>query len=210
TELGDVHRSDRTAGSKTVNMSGLTKVVVIGGSREQGGDFTVHFDEAASATDVMITRWNTAVGTEFEVDSAGWSWTWISPDIIVDTNNDELDDGNVFFGRDNKLKVRLRNRGNATASNNIRVDFWYQKATPHLTTAGWIPVKNLGGVTQQLTGLSLAAGADAWFSVDWAPVDDGTHHPHWCVKAKVTVAGDPNADNKMAFRNFANVVVPSP
>jgi hypothetical protein len=207
--LVDVHRSDRSAWSKTINMAGLTKVVVIVGSREHGGDFTVHFDEVAAASDVMITRWNTAVGTEFEVDPRGWAWAWVSPDIMVDTNDDLLEDGNVLFGQNNKLKVRLRNRGNAAAGN-IQVDLWYQKATPHLTSAGWIPVQNAASITQQLTGLSLAAGAEGWFSVDWAPVDDGTHHPHWCVKALVTVTGDPNTDNKMAFRNFDNVIVGAP
>jgi hypothetical protein len=207
--LVDVHRSDRSAWSKTINMAGLTKVVVIVGSREHGGDFTVHFDEVAAASDVMITRWNTAVGTEFEVDPRGWAWAWVSPDIMVDTNDDLVEDGNVLFGQNNKLKVRLRNRGNAAAGN-IQVDLWYQKATPHLTSAGWIPVQNAASITQQLTGLSLAAGAEGWFSVDWAPVDDGTHHPHWCVKALVTVTGDPNTDNKMAFRNFDNVIVGAP
>jgi hypothetical protein len=133
----------------------------------------------------------------------------VSPDIMVDSNNDLLDDTSVFFGQNNKLKVRLRNRGNAAASN-IQVSLWYQKATPHLTSAGWIPVQNTAGVTQVLTGLSLAAGADAWFTADWAPADDGTHHPHWCVKAVVSCAGDPNADNKMAFRNFDNVAVGGP
>jgi hypothetical protein len=37
---------------------------------------------------------------------------WVSPDIMVDTNNDNLDDTSVLFGENNKLKVRLRNRGN--------------------------------------------------------------------------------------------------
>ena len=207
--LVDIHRSDRTTWSKTINMAGLNKVVVIVGSRENGGSFSLEFDEVVAASDVMITRWNTAVGTEFEVDPRGWSWAWVSPDIMVDTDGDLLEDGSVKFGQNNKLKVRLRNRGNSAASN-IQVDFWYQKATPHLTSAGWIPVKNSAMVTQQLTGLSLAAGAEQWFEVDWAPLDDGTHHPHWCVKALVTVSGDPNIDNKMAFRNFDNVVVAAP
>lgn len=207
--LVDVHRSDRTSYAKTINLSGLSKVLVIVASKEQSGDFTIHFDEIAIATDVMVTRWNTAAGREYEVDPRGWSWTWISPDIMVDTNSDGLDDTNVFFGANNKLKVRLRNRGNTPASN-ISVDFWYQKATPHLTSAGWIPVQNTSGVTQHLTGLTLAAGTDQWFEVDWSPVDDGTHHPHWCVKVAVSCAGDPNADNKMAFRNFANVAVGAP
>jgi hypothetical protein len=204
--LLDVHRSDRTAWSKTIDMAGLSRVVVIVASREHGGDFTVHFDEVAAASDVMVTRWNSAVGTEYEVDPAGWSWAWISPDIMVDTDNDGNDDGNVFFGQNNKLKVRLRNRGNAAAAD-IRLDFWYQKATPYLTTAGWIPVQSQALVTQVLTGLSLAPGAENWFEVDWAPVDDGSGQHHYCVKVLATVAGDPNADNKMAFRNFNNVEV---
>jgi hypothetical protein len=207
--LVDLHRSDRTAWSKTINMAGLSKVVVIVGSPKHGGDFTIHLDEVASTTDVMVTRWNTAVGTGYEVDPAGWAWAWVSPDIMVDTNNDPLDDGSVFFGQNDRLKVRLRNRGNAPASN-IRIDFWYQKATRYLTSAWWIPVQNTASVTQQLTGLSLAAGVDAWFAVDWAPVDDGTRQNHWCVKGLVTVPGDPNADNKMAFRNLNNVLLSGP
>jgi hypothetical protein len=207
--LVDLHRSDRTTWSKTINMSGLSKVVVIVASREHGGDFTVQLDEVAAASDVMVTRWNTALGKEYEVDPAGWSWAWISPDIMVDTNDDLLDDVAVFFGQNNKLKVRLRNRGNAAAAG-IRVDFWYQKATPFLTTAGWIPVEDANGATQVLSGLSLAAGAEQWFAVNWAPVDDGTHHNHWCVKVLVTAVADANIDNKMAFRNFANVAVGSP
>lgn len=207
--LVDIHRSDKATYSKTIGMSGLTRVLVIVGSKENGGNFTLHFDEMAQASDVMVTRWNSRVGTEYEVDPKGWSWTWISPDIMVDTNDDLMDDTNVLFGQNNKLKVRLRNRGNADA-NNIRIDFWYQKATPFLTSAGWIPVQNLAGVTQQLTGLTLAQGPEQWFTVDWCPVDDGTHHDHWCVKVQVTCTTDPNSDNKMAFRNFANVIVASP
>jgi hypothetical protein len=207
--LVDVHRSDRPSWSKTINMAGLSKVVVIVASKEQSGNYTLTFDEVASATDVMVTRWNTAAGTEFEVDPRGWAWAWISPDVMVDSNDDLLDDTSVFFDHDNKLKVRLRNRGNAPADD-IAVSFWYQKATPYLTSAGWIPVQNHAGVTQHLSGLSLAAGAEQWFGVDWSPVDDGTHHPHWCVKVTVTCPGDPNADNKIAFRNFANVAVGGP
>jgi hypothetical protein len=207
--LVDIHRSDRTSYAKTINLAGLTKVVVIVASRATGGDFTLNIDEVPSATDVMVTRWNTRVGTEYEADPRGWSWTWISPDLMVDNDDDLLEDTSVFFGHNNKLKVRLRNRGNAAASN-IQVSFWYQKATPFLTTSAWIPVQNLAGVTQQLAGLTLAAGAESWFAVDWCPVDDGTHHPHWCVKVQVSCPGDPNLDNKMAFRNFSHAVVGSP
>jgi hypothetical protein len=205
--LIDVHRSDSASYSKTLNFSGLSQIIVIVASRATPGDFTIQFDEVAAASDVMVTRWNSAVGTEYEVNPRGWAWTWVSPDVMVDNNNDGLADTTVFFGQDNALKVRLRNRGNQMV-NNIQIDFWYQKATPFLSAAGWTLVQNAAAVTQQITGGSLAAGADNWFTVQWAPVDDGTHHPHWCVKVKVTVAGDPNSDNKMALSNFANVQVP--
>lgn len=125
---------------------------------------------------------------------------------MVDNNDDLLEDTEVYFGVNNKLKVRLRNRGNSDATGTISIQFWYQKATPYLTTTGWVPVQNLANVTQQITGASLAAGTENWFTVDWAPDNDGTDHRHWCVKVLVAVAGDTNIDNKMAFRNFSNVI----
>ncbi len=208
--LVDVHRSDATTWSKTIHVGGLESVVVIVSARTAAGGFTVQFDEVASATDVMATRWNSVVGTEYEVDPRGWAWTWVSPDVMVDTDDDLLADTEVLFGVDNKLKVRLRNRGNA-AADDIQVEFWYQKATPFLTAAGWIPVQDAALVTQVVTGESLAPrgspGDEKWVSVNWAPVDDGTHHPHWCVKVRITVPGDPNADNKVVLSNFGNVVV---
>ncbi len=202
----DIHRSDQATYSKTVNMQDLSRLIIIVASRENGGDFGLTFTEVASATDVMVTRWNSLEGTEYEFNPKGWTWTWISPDIMVDNDDDFLEDTDVFFGVNNKLKVRLRNRGNADAANNIDIRFWYQKATPYLTTAGWMPVQNAANVTQEIIGASLNAGAEDWFTVDWAPDNDGTDHKHWCVKVEVTVAGDPNIDNKMAFRNFSSVV----
>lgn len=199
--LVDVHRSDKATYSKTINASGLSEIVVIVASRDGAGDFSVQIDEVASATDVMVTRWHTQAGREYEIDPVGYSWNWISPDVMVDNNNDGLADGDVVFGQNNKLKIRLRNRGNANASN-IQVEFWYQKAGTGLPPSGWIPIQNLAAVTQVITGETLAAGAEKWLTVDWAPVNDGTNHPHWCVKAVVTVAGDPNTDNKQVFSNF--------
>jgi hypothetical protein len=208
--VADLHRSDRPSYSKTISMSGLTSVVVIVAARENPGDYTVAFEEVASATDVMVTRWNSAVGREYEIDPRGWSWSWVSPDVMVDTDNDGLADTQVVFGIDNRLKVRIRNRGNAPATG-IQVEFWYQKAAPYLTAARWIPVQNTALVTQVVTGETLAPagapGSEKWVGVDWAPVDDGTHHPHWCVRARITVAGDPNTDNKMVLSNFGNLVV---
>lgn len=210
--LLDISRSDLATYSKTINMDGLANVVVIVASRENGGSFTLDFDEVASDTDVHVTRWNSAVGTEYEVDPRGWSWTWVSPDVMVDNDDNGLADTEVYFDQNNRLKVRLRNRGNAPADN-IGIEFFYQKATPHLSAAAWIPVQNSAGVVQTIAGETLdAAGAandEKWFTVDWAPANDGTDYEHWCIKAVVTVPGDPNLDNKVVLSNFADVIVSS-
>ncbi|MEO8179210.1 MAG: hypothetical protein ABI895_10295 [Deltaproteobacteria bacterium] len=207
--LLDLHRSDRSTYSKTIDLSGLSEVVVIVSARMNPGDYSIQFEELATASDVMVTRWNTRVGKEYEIDPRGWAWTWTSPDVMVDTDDDGLADSQVFFGVNNKLKLRLRNRGNA-AANNIQVEFWYQKATPFLTAAGWLPVQDTALTTQTVTGESLAAagqaGSEKWVSVDWAPVNDGTNHEHWCVRALVTAVGDLNIDNKMVLSNFSSVV----
>ncbi len=208
--LLDICRSDQATYSKTINMEGLSSVVVIVASRENGGSFTLDLDEIASDTDVQVTRWNSAVGTEYEVNPRGWSWAWVSPDVMVDNDDDGLADTEVYFGQNNRLKVRLRNRGNA-AANNIGIEFFYQKATPYLSAAAWIPVQDSAGVVQTITGETLDAASGAndekWFAVDWAPVNDGTDHGHWCVKAVVTVPGDPNLDNKIVLSNFSDVIV---
>lgn len=210
--LLDIHRSDTATYSKTINMAGIGSLIVIVASRDNGGDCTLAVEETPSDTDVMVSRWNSRVATEYEINPAGWSWHWVSPDIMVDTDDDGAADTEVFFDQNNTLKIRLRNRGNVPASN-ITVDFWYQKATPYLSASAWIPVTNTAGAIQQVTGGSLAAQGDAagddeqWFAVDWAPANDGTDHQHWCVKAKITVPGDPNSDNKVVLSNFSNVTV---
>ena len=37
--LADIHRSDRTNYSKTINMAGLIRVLIIVASKEHGGDY---------------------------------------------------------------------------------------------------------------------------------------------------------------------------
>lgn len=203
--LVDLHRSDRAMWTKTINVSGLTSIAVIVGTRMSAGDYSIQFEEIASASDVMVTRWNSQAGTEYESDPQGWSWTWVSPDVMVDTNDDLIRDTDVFFGQNNKLKLRLRNRGNAPA-NGVTVQFFYQRANPGLNPASWMPVTNAMSAVQTAGPINLAAGAEQWVSVDWAPVDDGTHAPHWCVKAVITAPGDPNSDNKVVLSNFGHVI----
>jgi hypothetical protein len=205
----DIHRSESTTWTKTIDMSGLDALIVIVASRANAGDFDLQFDEIATAADTMVTRWNSRVGTEYEVDPRGFAWTWVSPDIMVDNDNDGMADTEVFFGQDNTFKVRLRNRGNLAASN-LQIDFWYQKCAPTLSSTAWLPMQDLNGVTQQITNATLAAGAETWFSVNWAPVDDGSGVQHWCVKVKITAPGELNTDNKLTLSNFGHVITADP
>ena len=206
----DIHRTDAASYRKRItNDRGgvkLAKLLLVVTGCDASGSFTLSAASAAPAPDVMVTRWHTVRQTEYEIDSIGWAWTWISPDIYVDNDLDGIADNVIYFNTDNKLHVRLHNKGNASASG-ISVEFWYQDATPGLLDAAWLRVQNTDGITQTLTGLSLAAGASGAFSVDWAPVPSGRSH-HFCIRAVVSVPGDPNTDNKRVLSNFGNVVLP--
>ena len=208
--LRDIHRTDAGSYSKRItNDRGgvkLAKLVLVVTGADSTGSFTLSASPAAPAPDVMVTRWHSVIRTEYEIDSANWAWTWVSPDIWVDNDGDGLADGEVLFNTDNKLHLRLHNKGNATA-NGIGAQFWYQDASPGLSDAAWLPVKNTAGIVQSLSGLTLAAGASNDWSVDWAPTPSGMSH-HFCIRAVVSVPGDPNTDNKRLLSNFGNVVLP--
>lgn len=205
----DILRSDRTTWNRTIanDRSGtkLDHILIVVAGTDTGGSYTLGVKDVPAAPDVMVTRWHHVAGTHYEIDSFGWAWTWTSPDIWVDNNGNGLADGEVFFNRNNKLYIRLRNQGRANASN-IVVNFWYQDASGGLSDAAWLPVQNKDLVTQSLTGLNLPAGATNQWSVDWAPVPSGTSR-HFCIRAVVTVPNDPNTDNKRCLSNFGNVIM---
>jgi hypothetical protein len=206
----DIHRTDAATYSKRItnDLAGvkLAKLVLVVTGADSAGSFTLSASSAAAAPDVMVGRWHSVMKTEYEINSLYWAWTWVSPDIWVDNDMDGIADGQVFFNTDNKLNIRLHNKGNAAASG-ISVQFWYQDASPGLSDAAWLPVKDTGGTTQTLTGLSLPAGASNNWSVNWSPTPSGTSH-HFCIRAIVSVPGDPNTDNKRVLSNFGNVVLP--
>jgi len=213
----DILRSDRTTWNRTIanDRSGtdLDHLMIIVAGTDTGGSFTLSVQDVAAAPDVMVTRWHHTAGTHYEIDAFNWAWTWVSPDIWVDTNMDGVADDEVYFNQNNKLFIRLHNQGNVAASG-IQVQFWYQDASGGLSDAAWQPVRNDTGVIQTLTGLTLPAqgsspippnpAANAW-SVDWAPAPSGTSK-HFCVRAVVTIPGDPNIDNKRCLSNFGNVI----
>src|SRR4029077_15515499 len=193
----DIHRSDKASYSKFLTnfRSGkrLSKILCAVSGCETGGSFTVSASSASAAPDIMVTRWNTALKNEYEIDSRNWSWTWVSPAIWVDNDNDGIADGVVFFNFDNKLHIRLHNKGNAPASG-VSVSFFYQDASGGLSDASWLPVQDTNGVTQVLTGLSLADGHSNAFVGNWSPAPSGASQ-HFCVRAIVS-SSDPNTDNK--------------
>lgn len=205
----DIHRTDRTSYTKMITNvrdgKHLSKLGIVVTGADSSGSYSLNITSSAPASDVMVTRWHSAMKKEYEIDSRNWAWTWVSPDVWVDNDGDGSADGQVFFNFDNQLHIRLHNKGNVDATD-IQVDLSYQDASGGLSPAGWLPVQNTGGITQVLTGLTLAAGATNDWAVDWSPSPSGMSN-HFCVRAIVTSPGDPNTDNKRVQSNFGNVVV---
>ncbi|MFT5478450.1 MAG: hypothetical protein ACI8Y8_003817 [Planctomycetota bacterium] len=183
--LAEVHRSQALDLTKVVAFDGLDSVIVIVATRDLGGDFTLLFGEHASLSDVMITPANARAGTETCVDPSGWAWSWLSPDIMVDNDDDGRSDGLLPTGMDNKLKVRLRNRGNVR-SGPVMVRFWYQSATLGPSAEGWMPVRDASGERQELQSLRLDPDEFRWFAVQWAPADDGSGEAGFRVRVELT------------------------
>jgi hypothetical protein len=204
----DILRTDRSTWSRTIANArdgiSLDHVLIVVAGTDSGGSFALSVATAPPAPDVMMTRWHHRAGTHYEIDSFGWAWTWVSPDIWVDNDGNGLADDEVHLSQDNALFIRLRNQGHADASG-IGVQFWYQDASGGLSDAAWQPVRDAAGAVRSLAGLPLAAGAVDQWSVNWAPTPSGTSH-HFCVRAVVTVPGDPNTDNKRCLSNFGNVI----
>ena len=173
----DIHRTDKATYTKQITSLRdgvrLTKLAVVVTGADSSGSFSVSATSTAPAPDVMVTRWHSVMKNEYEIDSRNWAWTWISPDIWVDNDEDGSADGQVFFNFNNKLHIRLHNKGNLEAPG-IQVEFFYQDASGGLSDAGWLPVQNTGGITQVLSGLTLASGASNDWVVDWSPSPSGT------------------------------------
>lgn len=204
----DIYRTDSETWTRTVgierNGTELDHIVVVVAGTETGGQFSLTVADVPDTPDVSVTRWHTEAGTHYEIDPFGWSWTWTSPDVWVDNDGDGTADDRVYFNQNNDLFLRLRNQGTADASG-ISVEFWYQDASSNLDPTAWKAVADASGTVQKLSGLSLGAGADGEWSVQWAPTPAGNSN-HFCVRAVVSVPGDPNSDNKRVLTNFGNVV----
>ncbi|HEY0421824.1 MAG TPA: hypothetical protein VGC82_00695 [Rhodopila sp.] len=166
-------------------------------NREYGGHHSLTVRAMESAPLVSATRWNCRGGTELEVDPRGWSWTWLSPDVIVDTDRDGIRFPGVLPGMVNRLRLRLRNRGNAVASD-IRVKFWWQPAGPQLSSWAWTPVAEASCVR-------LQPNDEEWVAVEWVPPPEQPGLSGWCIKAEIVVPNDPNTDDKIVLSGVAGV-----
>ena len=182
--LLEVHRYDEATVRKLIHFEGLDSVLVIIGARDSAGSFTLAFEEHAELSDVMVTPANAIAGSEMAVDPRAWSWTWMSPDVMVDNDDDGRADELLPFGQDNKLKVRLRNRGNIR-SGPILVRFWYQPAVPTPAEDAWMPVVDSAGVHQELSGVRLDPDEFRWYTVDWTPADDGSGTMGFLVRVEL-------------------------
>lgn len=209
-QVREIYRSDRILYKKRFpNDRGgvlLKRIAIVVSGCDSAGSFTFSAGPVAAGPDVMITRWHSALRTEYEIDSRNWAWTWVSPDVWVDNNLDGIADGAVYFNTDNKLHFRLHNKGNKDASN-IQVRLYYQDASGSLSSESWLPVCNKAGEAQDQIGLTLAAGASDTWQVDWCPLPSGSSK-HFCVRVIVESQDDVNSDNKYAFSNFGNVLLP--
>ncbi|BBO72362.1 hypothetical protein DSCA_62920 [Desulfosarcina alkanivorans] len=211
-EVRDIIRSDRTTWSRTIANSrdgnDLDHIAIIVAGTDVGGSFSLSVQEVSPAPDVVVTRWHHVAGTAYEIDSFGWAWTWVSPDIWVDNDGNGAADSEVFFDYNNQLFIRLHNQGHVDAGG-IEVNFWYQDASAGLHDAAWMQVRDTSGTVQSISGVSLAAGASDQWSVNWSPEPSGGSN-HFCIRPVVSVPGDPNTDNKRCLSNFGNVITGSP
>jgi hypothetical protein len=204
--LVDIAKSDQPSYSKSINMTDLTSVIVIVASRMDAGNYTVDFEEIEGGPDVMITRWNSAPRTEYEVNPRDYLWTHTSPDLKVDSNYDTAPDTDIMAGHDNKLFVGIHNRGTTKVSG-VRVDLYYQPAAPQLDPALWVEVQSRSNTVQIIKDLTVNAGDRKWAEVDWSPPAN-VLSAGWCVKATITSPGDINRDNKIAIGCFTRSYPP--
>ena len=207
--LSEVHRYDEASFTKVVNFEDLAALVVIVAGRDRSGSFTLGFEEHAEASDVMVTPANARAGSETPVDPEGWSWAWLSPDLMVDNDDDGRADELLPPGENNKLKVRLRNRGNVR-SGPVAVRFSYQPAVVNPAEDAWRPVLDARGEPQELRGLQLDPDEFRWFTVPWAPAGDADGLAGYSVRAEVVEPArnggpPPNRDNKWTTTSVIRV-----
>ena len=176
--------------------TGITLTVQAGTG---GADFNIRVAYTAPVTDynVFITRGDT-IGGQF--------YSWLSPDIWVDSPRNGFDLGagppphdqrdNPVAGQINRIYARVHNAGPATA---FDFDVRFRISEPYHTVGGDADFDKFVGIKHIA---SLASGAQTNVFVEWTPVTAA--RPHACVKVDLInlVGTDTNAEDNWAQENL--------
>ncbi len=113
-------------------------------------------------------------------------WTWTSPDLLV-----------VKDGDGGRIRLRVRNRGNAAAGR-VAARVEWQDGSAGLDTSRW---QHVG--TGELTGLE--PDQEGWLEIPWSP-------PHgeqaYALRATITADDDPTTDDKTVISTFGRIALP--
>ena len=186
--LVDLVRLDRASWTRTVNGAGLDHILVIAAARETEGGFLVEIREASGLPLVSATRWNCDAGDSYETDPRLAPWTWTSPDLTAEPD-----------GPRRRIRLRVRNRGDAAAPSVTARLSWQPGGDTPLGAAGWRPI----GETQPVP---LAVGAETWLPLDWTPPPEAV--ADFALRAEILAPGDPNEDDKLVLGAFGRVRLP--
>ncbi|HYF09560.1 MAG TPA: hypothetical protein VD970_18210, partial [Acetobacteraceae bacterium] len=183
----DILRGEAPRFERTVNLQGVADIIVVVGNRAGAGGHRVSVTPIPAAPLVRATRWNCARDTSYEMDPAGWAWTWTSPDLMADANGDGRPDLHLRPGRTTRLRLRATNHGTRVAAG-VTARF---ACRPALLPGGrWEPI---GEAT---LAAPLPPGGSAWIEQGWT-VPEADAPAGWMVRAELIAAEDPNRDDKI-------------
>jgi len=194
--LVDIHRSRARVYRKRVHNSPRSRIgrlVLVVTSTGLFGDFQISAQAASPSADAMITRRNCRLATEYEADPEEIPWTSVSPDLWVEEDSGERR-GFVMAGEDNRLTIRVHNRGFGAAAG-LCVDLEIQQSGN-----GWAPLQDSLGRTQVVRNAHLPGEAVGDWNLLACPSADATGKV--AIRATLFVPGDPNTDNKVAVSDF--------
>ena len=194
--LVDIYRSRARVYRKRVHNSPRSRIgrlVLVVTSTGLFGDFQISAQAASPSADAMITRRNRRLATEYEADPEEIPWTRVSPDLWIEEDSGERRDF-VMAGEDNRLTIRVHNRGLGAAVG-LCVDFEIQQAGND-----WAPLRDSVERTQVLRNVELPGGTVGEWNVLACPSADATGNV--AFRATLFVPGDPNTDNKVVVSEF--------
>lgn len=175
--IGSLRRSITTARSDGIRVAMCAMAFSGADSR---GACVLEVSAVAPGPDVMITRWNCAPGTEYEIDPRSSPWTWTSPDMRW-----------VKGRRADAVSVRLHNR--SVPVDDVGIQLHHQRFTrsdgiPALDAAAWRQGPSIR--------VSVPPG-QSWYDLAWPSGHDAGYLR--CLRAIVSVPGDHHRDNKRAL-----------